>query len=61
MKTTIRLMLVAVALALVLPTGLAVSETTQPAGIPWLSSFDAALQLAKQQDKPILLDFYNPK
>jgi len=55
--------LIVIALVLVLGTSLciAASETSKPVEIPWLTSLDQALQLAKQQGKPVLLDFYNPK
>ncbi len=61
MKKTVALMVIAVVLGLELPPGTVMSETRKPAEIPWVTSFDTALQRAKQQDKPILLDFYNPK
>jgi|GEM_PF-321889 len=58
-------MLVLTVVALVLVLGVspckAASETAKPVEIPWLTSLDQALQLAKQQGKPVLLDFYNPK
>jgi len=28
--------------------------------IRWLASLDEALELARQQDKPVLLDFFSP-
>lgn len=37
------------------------AQATKTDAIPWQTSFDSALQLAKQQGKPVLLDFYNPK
>jgi hypothetical protein len=35
------------------------STGTQSA-IRWLASLDEALELAKQHDKPVLLDFFSP-
>lgn len=61
MKKTVVLTVIAAVLALGVSPGMGASETTKLAGIPWVSSFDTALRLAKQQDKPIFLDFYNPK
>lgn len=54
-------MVVAVALVLGTWRGTVAYEDNKPTEIPWVSSFDAALQLAKKQDKPIFLDFFNPK
>jgi hypothetical protein len=38
--------------------------TTMTAGMPgeirWLASLDEALDQARQQDKPVLLDFFSP-
>ena len=28
--------------------------------VKWVTSMDEAIKLAKAQDKPILLDFFNP-
>ena len=61
MKMKVFLIVIAVALVLAVSAAPGASEESKPAQIPWVSSFDTALQLAKQQDKPILLDFYNPK
>ncbi len=38
-------------------------EATKKEGsqIAWLSSMDQAIEQAKTQNKPILLDFFNPK
>ena len=35
-------------------------NTGTPTEIRWLASLDEALDLAKQQDKPVLLDFFSP-
>jgi hypothetical protein len=35
-------------------------STDAPTEIRWLASLDEALALAKQQDKPVLLDFFSP-
>ena len=35
-------------------------NTGAPTEIHWLASLDEALALAKQQDKPVLLDFFSP-
>ncbi len=61
MKKTVVLIVIAVVLALGVSPGMVASEPSKSAQIPWVSSFDTALQLAKQQNKPIFLDFYNPK
>jgi hypothetical protein len=61
MKKSVWLIVIAMALDLGVSQGVVASETKKPAEIPWVSSFDTALTLAKKQDKPILLDFYNPK
>lgn len=35
-------------------------STGTPAEIRWLASLDEALDLARRQDKPVLLDFFSP-
>jgi hypothetical protein len=35
-------------------------STDAPTEIRWLASIDEALALAKQHDKPVLLDFFSP-
>ena len=35
-------------------------STNAPTEIRWLTSTDEAFALAKQRDKPILLDFFSP-
>jgi uncharacterized protein YyaL (SSP411 family) len=35
-------------------------STGTPTPIRWLASLDEALGLARQQDKPVLLDFFSP-
>jgi hypothetical protein len=35
-------------------------STETPATIRWLDSLDEALDLARQQDRPVLLDFFSP-
>jgi hypothetical protein len=39
------------------------AEPQKPAdsGINWLGGMDQAVEQAKAQDKPILVDFFNPK
>jgi len=61
MKKTVALAMIVAALALTMSARVVMSETKMSDQIPWVSSFDEALKRAKQQDKPILLDFYNPK
>jgi len=61
MKKIFALIVITLALLLGMPPNMVRSQATKPGEIPWLTSFDSALQLAKQQGKPILLDFYNPK
>jgi len=61
MKRILALIVITLVLPLGLAPNMASAQTTKPREIPWLTSFDRALQLAKQQGKPVLLDFYNPK
>jgi hypothetical protein len=35
-------------------------STGTPTELRWLTSLDEALALAKQRDKPVLLDFFSP-
>ena len=35
-------------------------STPGPTRIRWLASLDEALARAKQQDRPVLLDFFSP-
>jgi hypothetical protein len=35
-------------------------KKTEGAGIQWLTSLDQAIKQAKAENKPILLDFFNP-
>lgn len=35
-------------------------STGVPTEIRWLASLDEALELARQHDKPVLLDFFSP-
>lgn len=61
MKRIPVLMIIALVVALGAPPCIAASEAAKSVEIPWLKNFDQALQLAKQQGKPVLLDFFNPK
>jgi hypothetical protein len=38
----------------------ATMSTGTPTDIRWLASLDEVLDLARQQDKPVLLDFFSP-
>ena len=35
-------------------------KSQESSGIHWITDMAAALQLAKSENKPILLDFFNP-
>ena len=38
----------------------ATMSTGTPAAIRWLASLDEALDLARQRETPVLLDFFSP-
>ncbi len=57
----ILLMLTLVAFAISISAATASDpKKTEGSGIHWLTSMDQAVKLAKAENKPILLDFFNP-
>ena len=61
MKTCL---LITTFLAFTLTAGIAIAAETkegEATKIEWLTSLDQAVEQAKAQNKPILLDFFNPR
>ena len=57
----IRLMVTLVAFSISVTAAMASEpKKTEGSGIQWLTSMDQAVTRAKAENKPILLDFFNP-